>query len=76
MKSYDYNAIIINQCTVVCADCVPGGILEDDYTPIFADSEVSFYPVCEVCGEIHDYMNKLPDYDYSGPDPQLELEVW
>jgi hypothetical protein len=33
----------------------------DDVSPIFADDELDFYPVCDICGEEHTYMS-LTEY--------------
>jgi len=58
MKSFDYEAVVYD-CEVYCVSCLPGGVdVEgDDVSPIFADSEWDYYPVCAECGEVHNYIN-------------------
>ena len=55
MKAYDYEAVVYRGA-VYCADCCPVPVEADDVIPIFASNEVDSAPVCDACGEIHDYM--------------------
>ena len=58
MKCYDYDAVVYDG-EIYCTECVPKGVTEDDYYPIFADSEWETAPVCNECGFVHDYMSIL-----------------
>ena len=61
MKSYDFEAIAYGgEC--YCVDCLPNGVSvnDEDVYPIFADSEWDDYPVCAVCGTVHDYVGLIP----------------
>lgn len=62
MKSYDYDAIVVDG-EVYCVDCRPKSVRLDDpaVQPIFADSEWDSYPVCCECGTEHDYVTLLSD---------------
>jgi len=55
---YDFDAVVFDG-EIRCIGCVPENVsLESDRVhPIFADDEVETALVCEVCGEVHDYMN-------------------
>ena len=60
MKSYDFEAIAYEgEC--YCVDCLPNGVSvnDEDVYPIFADSEWDDYPVCAVCGTVHDYVGLI-----------------
>ncbi len=59
MKAFDYYAVVFEN-EVYCISCLPEGVLETDYEPIFADSEWQNPPVCNNCGEIHSYVQMLP----------------
>jgi hypothetical protein len=66
MKSHDYDAVTYD-ASVYCIGCLPEGVgvLDEEVSPIFADSEWDSYPVCDACGAEHDYVNlthKEPDY--------------
>jgi hypothetical protein len=57
MKAYDFDAVIVDS-EVYCLECVPDGTdLDTDASPIFADSEWDYYPVCYHCGAVHDYVS-------------------
>jgi len=60
MKSYDYDACAYDGA-VYCNGCLPDGVTTDDAHPIFADSEVDSFPVCDQCGAVHDYMTLTRD---------------
>lgn len=62
MSSFDYNAMVFD-CEIYCIECLPDGVGEndEDVSPIFADSEWDYYPVCAHCGAVHDYVC-LTDY--------------
>lgn len=56
MKAWDFDAVYYDgEC--YCNECLPDGVSSDDeeVSPIFADSEADYYPVCTVCGTVHDY---------------------
>ena len=63
IKSYSFDAVVYDECTVLCVACLPDGVSHNDDCchPIFADSEWNSYPVCEKCGRIIDYVNLLED---------------
>lgn len=60
MNAFDYEAVAFDG-SVYCVDCLPVGISVNspDVMPVFADSEWDSYPVCDVCGYEHDYVNLL-----------------
>ncbi len=58
MESYDYYAVTYSG-TCYCLDCVPANADLDETTPIFADSEWSYYPTCDKCGYVHDYITLI-----------------
>lgn len=60
MKSYDFDAVAY-EGAVYCIECLPEGVnlSDDDVYPVFADQEVDSYPVCDKCGELHDYVTLL-----------------
>lgn len=60
MKSYDYEAVVY-EASVCCVECLPTGVSvnDDDVSPVFADSEWDYYPVCDVCGAEHDYVQLI-----------------
>ena len=60
MKSYDFDACVYDG-EIYCNECLPDGATTEDASPIFADSEWNHAPVCCNCGEVHEYMNILPD---------------
>ncbi len=57
MKSYDFDAVVYND-EVYCVEHLPEGvnIETDDVKPVFASDEWDFFPACEVCGKMHDYV--------------------
>ena len=74
MKSFDYEAVVLDGTTVLCLDCLTVDVEDDRVSPIFADSEWDYYPVCEGCGEKLDYMS-LTDYgreQYEIDEEQIE----
>lgn len=58
MKAWDFEAVYYD-CACYCVSCLPDNVdVEDEaVSPIFADSEVDSYPVCEECHAEHDYMS-------------------
>ena len=60
MKAYDFEACIYNG-DVFCVDCLPRGLANDDYTPIFALDEWTYVPVCERCGTHHEYISLIEE---------------
>lgn len=58
MKAWDYYAVEYDG-NVYCVACLPSGvdIESDDVSPIFADSEWDYYPVCDECGYTHDFVS-------------------
>lgn len=60
MKDYDFNAVTYDG-EIYCAECLPDGVkvTDDEVSPIFADSEWDFVPVCCGCGTEHDYVNLI-----------------
>jgi hypothetical protein len=68
MKSYDFEAVVFDG-EVYCTGCfVPFGrehqrvtINCPEVSPIFADSEWDYYPVCFTCGEEHTYVSLTSD---------------
>ena len=58
MKSYDFEAVTYDG-DVYCKFCLPNGVNIDDeeVSPIFADSEWDAFPVCYICGEVHEYVD-------------------
>jgi len=77
MKSYDFDAVIYDG-EVYCVECLPQApkgyehqqvtIDSDEVSPIFADSEWDYAPVCGACGMVHDYMTILQSDDDSHDD--------
>lgn len=55
MKAYDYEAVEY-MGEILCVECLPNGYDYDEVEPIFADTEWDTYPVCDHCGETHDYV--------------------
>jgi len=56
MYSYDYEAVVY-EGEVFCNECCPVSLLDLTVTPIFADSEWKYYPVCVNCDKEHTYVN-------------------
>ena len=76
MKSYDFEAMAYDGA-VYCIECLPSGVNEDDeeVSPVFADSEWDYYPVCCVCGTIHDYVSLTSEgyaYEHQNDDTEEE----
>lgn len=59
MNAFDYDAVVYDG-DAYCLSCLPETVSEDEYEPIFADSEWQEYPVCCECQEIHFYVKILP----------------
>lgn len=76
MKSFDYEACVYDGA-VYCNGCLPEGITteSEDVSPIFADSEHDGYPVCDKCGEVHNYVS-LTDYGYKVECSRQNIEVF
>ena len=55
MKSYDYEGYAM-EGYCLCENCATDKDKEAGY-PIFADSEWDYYPSCDLCGKIFDYIN-------------------
>jgi len=60
MKSCDYHGYTTRESGVVCTDCT-GKLSETEeaelgYLPIFAGSEWDYYPACDICGRVLDYV--------------------
>lgn len=57
MQPYDYFAVGYGH-EIYCVECLPDGVdmQQGDVAPIFACSEWDSYPVCTVCGRVHDYV--------------------
>ena len=68
MKSYDFEAVAYDGA-VYCVGCCPRGV-EDDTTPIFADSEwdMQYPPTCCHCGYVHDYVCLIDNSDPAGEE--------
>ena len=79
MKSYDYNAVVYGS-EVYCTDCLPDDVdVEDnDVSPIFANAEWDYVPICDRCGAEHDYVTVLSDnyneYDEEYDDQPDEID--
>lgn len=74
MKSFDYHAVIYLG-DVYCKACCPVPLGNEDVSPIFADSEWDYCPVCETCGEVHDYVG-LTEYGQAFMEGQMKhIEV-
>lgn len=60
MKSYDFEAVVYDG-EVYCTECLPEGVSVKDeaVSPIFADSEWDWAPVCDKCGTEHDYVSVI-----------------
>lgn len=57
MNTSEYKAVGYEH-KIYCIKCLPVGVTTDDLdvAPVFADSEWDVYPVCAVCGCVHDYV--------------------
>ena len=60
MKSYDFYAVTYDG-EIYCTSCLPDGVSVNDkeVSPIFADQEWDYIPVCCNCGMEHDYITLL-----------------
>ena len=58
MKSYDYDAVVYGN-DIYCKECLPDTAQTNDISPIFADSEWNYIPVCCECSWEHDYVTIL-----------------
>jgi len=61
MHDYDFDAVIYDG-HIFCVGCLPRGVHASDecVEPIFACAEWDSPPVCEECGEVHEYMSLPP----------------
>ena len=59
----DYYAAVTYDGGIYCLDCLPKGVTEEDEEvfPVFPDSEWSYVPDCDTCGELHHYVNVLEE---------------
>lgn len=57
MNACDYRAVAFDGA-VYCTGCLPEGISEKNECvhPVFASSEWDYYPTCDHCHEVHDYV--------------------
>jgi len=60
MKSFDFEAVAYDGA-VYCVECCPVDVENEDVSPIFADQEWDYVPVCDVCGREHDYVILLEE---------------
>ena len=60
MRSHDYGAVVYRS-DVYCIGCCPTPTEDEEAYPIFADSEWDYFPVCDKCGEVHDYVTLTED---------------
>lgn len=68
MNAFDFNAVVIG-CDVYCLECAPSHT-DDEASPVFANSEWDYYPVCDRCGREHDYVIKIEDkHTHTRTDP-------
>lgn len=53
---------VTHESEVYCLGCLPDGVelADDTVHPIFPDSEWDYYPVCDHCSTVHDYVCLLP----------------
>ena len=58
MNSAHFDAVTYDG-SVYCCKCLESAT--EGVYPIFADSEWDSYPVCDICGQVHDYV-KLTEY--------------
>ena len=60
MKAWDYEAIGY-EGEIYCTGCLPDGVdmQSGDVAPIFESSTWDSYPVCCVCGKVHDYVGLI-----------------
>ena len=58
MQAFDFEAVVYDG-EIYCVNCLPDGVdvESDEVSPVFADSEWDYYPVCAECGAVHDYVN-------------------
>lgn len=68
MRSFDFEAVVYSEddgvhYQILCVECLPEGIDIEapGVSPIFVDQEWSYYPVCEKCGYVHDYVQLLDE---------------
>lgn len=55
-RDLDTGATYCSHCKQKVKDELP-----DHLSPVFADSEWDFYPTCDVCGAVMDYVNLTTD---------------
>lgn len=63
-----YKAVIYcGQC--LCVACLPPDHNSEDVEPIFKDTEIDSYPLCALCGELHDYMRiSIKEWEVNNPE--------
>lgn len=74
MKSFDYEAMAYD-ASVYCVECLPEGVTREDAYPVFADSEWDYYPTCDACGTVHDYVSLTPDGVLHEAESR-NVEIW
>lgn len=68
MKSYDYHGVHLfaadgsGHVATLCVGCFKElhpdiSIEAEQVAPIFADTEADYYPSCELCGGVFDYIS-------------------
>jgi hypothetical protein len=60
MKAWDYDFVTYDG-EIYCIDHSPAGLNHDGVNPIFASSEWDYYPSCDVCGKLCDYVGLTSD---------------
>lgn len=81
MKTFDYLGVDVfaengsGHIITLCNECMEGATfdVEVDPMPIFADSELDYYPECEACGVVFDYIN-LTEYGMEELKMMKEME--
>ena len=61
MKSYEIVAWASPDGCVICTACADerGHSHDEDFTPVFADSEWDSYPVCGICEKVIEYVTVI-----------------
>lgn len=67
MQGFDYDCVAYD-ASHYCVGCCPVDLDCDEVHPIFATEELDTAAVCDVCGEIHDYMSIIGDDDDDDDD--------
>jgi len=76
LHASDFYAVVWDD-RVFCTDCLPDDVSFNDpeVSPIFASEEFDTYPVCDVCGEVQDYVN-LTDVGRATMGGKLPAAIW